>query len=41
MGDVSTKTISFKKLSGNVPKNKKIRKLETVDLVSSVVPKTV
>ena len=38
MGDVSTKTVSFKKLSGKGLENK--RKLEKMDLVSILVPKT-
>ena len=40
MGDVSTKTVSFKKLSGKDLEIKKIRKLEKLDLVSIFVPKT-
>ena len=40
MGDVSTKTVSFKKLSGKDLENKKIRKLEKVDLILSFFPKT-
>ena len=39
MGDVSTKTVSFKKLSGKDQENKKNRKLEKVDLVSIFVLK--
>ena len=38
MGDVSTKTVSFKKLSGKDLENKKTRKLEKIDLVSIFVP---
>ena len=41
MGDVLTKTVSFKKLSGKDLDNSKIRKLEKMDLVSIFVPKTV
>ena len=40
MGDVSTKTVSFKKLSEKDLENKKTRKLEKVDLVSIFVPNT-
>ena len=40
MGDVSTKTVSFKKLSGMDQENTRFRKLEKVDLELIFVPKT-
>ena len=40
MGDVSTKTVSFKKLLRKNLEKQKIRKLENMDLVSIFVPKT-
>ena len=39
MGDVSTKTVSFEKLSRKDLENNKIRKLEKMNLVSIFVPK--
>ena len=38
MGDVSTKTVRFKKLSGKDKENTRIRKLEKVDLELIFVP---
>ena len=40
MGDVSMKTVSFKKLSEKDRENKEILKLEKMDLVAIFVPKT-
>ena len=40
IGDVSKKTVSFKKLTGKDQENTRIRKLEKVDLELIFVPKT-